>query len=107
MSLMNFPSFTCIVMIALIRSSYKTQTKGKACIVCVFESTHNESRSLKQPKQPSSHLLCKCCASISRALSSGAAPTDLINEHCFGFDDILNCCLCKGKPSVTATNVAV
>lgn len=32
----------------------------KAHIVCVFDSMHNDSRLLKQPKQHSSHLLCKC-----------------------------------------------
>lgn len=77
----------------------------------VLDSVHNDSRLLKQPKQHSSHLLCKCVfpfqVSFQVEQRHRSPKKKKRSKNCFGFDDILNCCLCEGKLSVTATNVSV
>lgn len=81
----------------------KQKEERETRIVYVFDSMHNDSGLLKHP----SHLLCKCVLPFQVSFSSRTSLIDLRNENCFGFDDILNCCLCEGKLSVTATNVSV
>lgn len=101
-------------MIVLIRGSYGMKKRGEEGrkkntknIVCVFDGMRNDSRLLRQPKRALPLIYFANARHNFREPSSGAAPIDLRNENCLGFDDILNCCRRDGKLSVTATNVSV
>lgn len=56
----EFPCFTCMVMIVLIRSCYRMK-KRKTRIVCVFDGMHNDSRLLKQPDNTSLIFFANVC----------------------------------------------
>jgi len=65
----------------------------------MFDNMHNNSRLLKQPKQQAIIYYANVCFHFKCVFK--------LHSTSFGFDDILNCCLCQGKLTVTATNVSV